>query len=62
MTTLSSLWRPDGIPRLSTLTVGRYFDGWLAGDSRITIWPDATGHVKGTLHLRCCFPGAFAGA
>jgi hypothetical protein len=55
-TPLSSLWRPNGIPRLSTLTVGRYFDGWLAGDSRITIWPGADGRVKGTLHLRLFLP------
>ncbi len=55
-TPLTSLWRPDGIPRLSTLTVGRYFDGWLAGDSRITIWPDADGRAKGTLRLRLSLP------
>jgi hypothetical protein len=52
----TTLWRPRGDARLSTLTLGRYFDGWLASDSSITIWPDATGNVEGALRLRLSHP------
>lgn len=34
-----SLWRPHAPARLRLLAVGRFSDGWLAHDGRLTIWP-----------------------
>lgn len=45
------LWRPRGTPRVDLVTFGRYSDGWLAGEGRILVWPDAAGRVNGTLRL-----------
>ncbi len=50
------LWRPSGAPRISTLAEGRYFDGWLAPDATVTIWPDETGRTDGTLTLSLGLP------
>lgn len=50
------LWRPAGTPRISTLAEGRYFDGWLAPDATVTIWPDETGRTDGTLTLSLGLP------
>ena len=35
-----TLWRPDGVPRLRTLVVGRYQDDWLNEASRVRAWPE----------------------
>ena len=51
-TLMSTLWRPTGNARFSWLERGRYFDGWLASKSSITIWPDSSGRVAGTLKLK----------
>ena len=40
----------------SWLARGRYFDGWLASASSITVWPDASGGCTGTLKLRFYLP------
>ena len=50
------LWQPVGTPRISTLAEGRYFDGWLAPDATVTIWPDETGRTDGTLTLSLGLP------
>ena len=50
------LWRPQPRPRLSALTAGRYFDGWLARASQIFLWPDASGRTAGTLRLVLSMP------
>ena len=47
-----ALYRPTGTPRLSLLVAGMYMDGWLAHGGAITVWPDASGRVRGTLKLR----------
>jgi len=50
------LWQPVGTPRISTLAEGRYFDGWLALDATVTVWPDETGRTDGTLTLSLGLP------
>lgn len=45
------LWRPDGTPRLALLAVGYYQEGWLAGAGQVSVWPDASGGMRGTLRL-----------
>ena len=51
------LWRPLGTPRMAMLVDGRYFDGWLAARGDVTLWPDASGRVEGTLKLGLVHPG-----
>jgi hypothetical protein len=55
------LWRPHphGVPRLSLLAEGWYMDGWIAWPGIVTIWPDATGWVRGLLRLRVDVPRGF---
>jgi hypothetical protein len=45
------LWKPVGTPRVDLITFGRYSDGWLAGEGRVVVWPNAAGRVDGTLKL-----------
>jgi hypothetical protein len=52
----TSLWRPSGTPRLTLLLAGRYVDGWLAAQNRLTVWPRATGPRTGTLTLSFSLP------
>ena len=54
------LWRPQGVPRLSLLADGWYGDGWVAWPGSVTVWPDASGRVDGTLVLRVGVPDGFA--
>jgi len=49
-----SLWRPSGTPRLSVLENGRYWDGWLALDGTLEVWPGAAG--AGTLSFTLSLP------
>jgi hypothetical protein len=51
-----SLWNADEAPRLSLLEQGRFSDGWLARTGRVTVWPDATGRVRGTLRFALTLP------
>jgi hypothetical protein len=37
-TNLFALWRPAGTPRLTLLTGGRYYDGWLANTGYVRAW------------------------
>ncbi len=60
-TLMSTLWRPNGNTRLSWLARGRYFDGWLASHSSITIWPDTSGRTTGVLKLRFYLPADIQG-
>jgi hypothetical protein len=53
---MSTLWRPNGDVRFSWLARGRYFDGWLASRSSVTVWPDGSGWTVGTLKLRFYLP------
>jgi hypothetical protein len=55
-TRLYRLLEPTGRPRLALYVPGRYFDGWLALDSSIRLWPERTeggiaGHVSFALSL-----------
>lgn len=51
-----SLWSAEGAPRLALLELGRYSDGWLARNGRLTVWPDATGRTRGTLRFALSLP------
>jgi hypothetical protein len=53
-----TLWSGDGTPRLGLLEQGRFSDGWLMRSGRVTIWPDATGRVRGTLRFSLTLPAA----
>jgi hypothetical protein len=50
------LYRPVGTPRVRLLETGRFWDGWLAWDGDITVWPDASGRTRGTLALTLSLP------
>jgi len=50
------LWRPAGVPRLALLAGGWYHDGWLAWRSFVSVWPDSSGRVAGTLRLTVGMP------
>jgi hypothetical protein len=52
------LWRPDPnhALRLALLAGGLYSDGWLAWQAFVSVWPDETGRVEGTLHLNVGMP------
>ena len=50
-TNLFDLWRPEGTPRLSLLVGGRYFDGLLALDGYVRIWPTRAGELTLPLSL-----------
>jgi hypothetical protein len=52
----TSLWKPSGTPRLSLLLAGRYLDGWLAAQNRLTVWPRATRPRSGALALTFSLP------
>jgi hypothetical protein len=51
-----SLWSAESAPRLSLIERGRFADGWLARSGRLTVWPDATGSVRGTLRFSLSLP------
>jgi hypothetical protein len=55
-TVSTSLWRPTGTPRLKLLLAGRYLDGWLGAQNRLTVWPRATGRRTGALTLTFSLP------
>jgi hypothetical protein len=45
-----SLYRAEGLPRLSLFLLGRYEDGWLADRGTIDLWPPArTSRLRGSL-------------
>jgi hypothetical protein len=50
----SDLWRPQEEARLSTLTIGRWFDGWLERAGAIEVWP--AGGTQQRLLLRLSLP------
>jgi hypothetical protein len=52
----AALWKPTGPIRVSTMTVGRYFDGWLDRTAVITIWPHRAGGDSGVLSFQLSFP------
>jgi hypothetical protein len=55
------LWRPHGTPRMSLLAQGWFMDGWAAWPATVTVWPDESGRVDGSLILRLGLPNGFAG-
>jgi hypothetical protein len=50
------LWRPSGTPRFALFSGGLYHDGWLAESGHFTVYPDASGRVRGTLGLVVSLP------
>ena len=55
-TPTAALWTSSGAVRLSTMTVGRYFDGWLDRRAVVTVWPRSDGTRTGTLSFRLTLP------
>jgi hypothetical protein len=55
-TVSTSLWRPTGTPRLKLLLAGRYLDGWLGAQNRLTVWPRPGGPRTGALTLTFSLP------
>jgi hypothetical protein len=53
-----TLWSGDSAPRLGLLEQGRFSDGWLMRSGRLTVWPDATGRVRGTLRFMLTLPSS----
>jgi len=51
-----SLWSSETAPKLSLLEQGRYSDSWLARSGRLSVWPDATGRSRGTVHFTLSLP------
>jgi len=51
-----SLWSSDEQPRLSLLEEGRFWDGWLARDGELMLWPDIAGKTRGTLRFALSLP------
>lgn len=50
------LWRPTGTPRFALFAGGLYHDGWLAEGGHVTVYPDASGRVRGMLRLVLSLP------
>jgi hypothetical protein len=58
-TNLYRLLAPEGRPRLSLYMPGRYFDGWLALDGTIRLWPESAGErVAGRLDFALSLPSS----
>lgn len=55
-TPTAALWDTAGPARLGTMTVGRYFDGWLDRSAVVTVWPRSDGTRTGTLRFRLTLP------
>jgi hypothetical protein len=49
---------PAGRPRIALYMPGRYFDGWLALQTRIQLWPDRGEQLAGRLRLTLSLPPA----
>jgi Dolichyl-phosphate-mannose-protein mannosyltransferase len=52
-----ALWSPTSTPRMRVLETGRYWNGWLAWNGRVTVWPDRSGRTRGTLSFTLSLPG-----
>jgi hypothetical protein len=52
----AALWDATAAPRLALLLEGRYFDGLLGAESRLTVWPGPAGRRTGTIVLRLSLP------
>src|SRR5919199_2528070 len=48
-TILLDLWQPTGIPRLSLLAGGHYYDNWLAASGYVRLYGSPSGDVEFTL-------------
>jgi hypothetical protein len=55
-TVSTSLWKPSGTPRLKLLLAGRYLDGWLGAQNRLTVWPGGSTSRAGVLSLTFTLP------
>jgi hypothetical protein len=52
----SDLWQPRAEARFALLSKALYFDGWLAPGGSTTVWPDASGRLRGTLEIHLAPP------
>ena len=52
----SDLWQPQTEARFALMTVALYFDGWLVPDNSTTVWPDASGRLRGRLKIELTPP------
>ena len=50
------VYRPVGTPRVRLLETGRFWDGWLAWDGGITVWPHPSARTRGTLEFTLSLP------
>jgi hypothetical protein len=50
------LWKPTSTFRFAMLAGGWYEDGWLSWQSFVSVWPDSSGRVEGTLRLAVGMP------
>lgn len=56
-----ALWQPRGDAQLSLLLVGRYYDGWMAAEGGVRIWPARSGaQLAGWLELELEAPAGAA--
>jgi hypothetical protein len=55
-----TLWRPTGVPRLTSFELGRYWDGWLAPRGGLAVWSATPkpGNVSFILSLPAGYPDA----
>ena len=51
-----TLWKPTTTPRLRVAEFGRYSDGWLAWNGRVTVWPAPSGLTRGRLSFTLSLP------
>lgn len=58
----SDLWQPLTEARFALMSKALYFDGWLAPGGSTTVWPDASGHLRGTLEVELAPPPGVASA
>ncbi len=50
------LWQPHAAARFALMSKGLYFDDWLTPKGSTTVWPDASGHLRGTLVIKLAAP------
>ncbi|MHB8059472.1 MAG: hypothetical protein ACYDHO_01400 [Gaiellaceae bacterium] len=58
----SNLWQPRGEARFALMVGGLDFDGWLEAGSSATVWPDASGRLRGALEIELAPPPGVASA
>ena len=52
----AAVWLPHADAHVSTLTVGRWVDGWIDQDTTVTVWPRATTPRSAVVELNFSLP------